>query len=99
MVPGTHMLYLSITRYSVAIRPGGLLVVTPRILPPALVLEFDSLGGFDIFCKNAIEEGGGGKGGGGRGGGFFRRFRSHTIFKYTPAVRSKIGRGLLYAWC
>ena len=39
----------------------------------------------------------------GRGGGagevFFRRLRSQIIFKYTPAVRSKVGRGLLYAWC
>ena len=33
------------------------------------------------------------------GGTFFRRFRSQIIFKYTPAVRSKICRGLLYAWC
>ena len=39
--------------------------------------------------------------GAGRGGreGFFKRFRSHIIFKYTPAVRSNICRGLLYAWC
>ena len=33
---------------------------------------------------------GGGEGGGRDGGGFFGRFRSHIIFKYTPAVRSKI---------
>ena len=29
---------------------------------------------------------------------FFRRFRSQIIFKYTPAVRSNICRGLFYAW-
>ena len=29
----------------------------------------------------------------------FRRFRSQIIFKYTSAVRSKICRSLLYAWC
>ena len=31
------------------------------------------------------------------GGGGFRRFRSQIIFKYTSAVRSKIGSSFLYA--
>ena len=56
---------------------------------------FINLAGFDIRWVVRARESE--KGGGGGGG--FRRFRSQIIFKYTPAVRSKICRGLFYAWC
>ena len=59
---------------------------------------FINLADFDILVGRLSKgEREGGVGGG--WGGFFRRFRSQKIFKYTSAVRSKICRGLLYAWC
>ena len=58
---------------------------------------FITLADFDIRWGARARESGKEQKKGGGGGEVFKRFRSHIISKYTPAVRSKIWSELTFA--